>query len=174
MAENNETSKKIQDFFRAAIKYWGKEISLPSNQFFSVDQIRGEDRCTIQYGYPQSGGVILDFVLPQGTKPIIIDKISVFAPPIGADISMANFASQLQEGSIGISVNLGMNMGTQEHSSIQNIGENPNALNILDIAADDLNHAEVLGEFRAAVPEESDRIPWCNSTQISKEKGKSI
>ena len=65
-------------------------------------------------------------------------------------------------------------MGTQEHSSIQEIEENPNALKMLDIAISDLNQAQVLGECRIAVPEGSDRIPCCNSTHISNEKGKSI
>jgi len=181
MAENSEASKKINSFFRTALKYYGKKIGLTSNQFFSINQIcdsdkeqEGEYRYTIQYGFPQSGCVSMNFGYFQKSNSFTVDKISVYAPPIGENIIMANFAPQLQEGSVGISVNFGMDMGTQEHSNIQEIEGNPNALKMLDIATSDLNQAQVLGECRIAVPEGSDRIPCCNSTHISKDKEKSM
>lgn len=181
MSTNNEASKKIDSFFRTALKYYGKEIGLTSNQIFSIDQIcssdkvqEGEYKYKIQYGFPQSGCVSMNFSYSQKSNSFIIDKISVYAPPIGENIIMANFAPQLQEGPIGINVNFGIDMGTQEHSSIQKIEENPNALKMLDIATSDLNKAQVLGECRTAVPKGSDRIPCCSSTHISKDKGKSI
>lgn len=181
MAENSNTLKKIDIFFRTALKYCGKEIGLTSNQIFSIDQIRDSDReqegeysYAIQYGFPQSGGISMKFDYSQKLNSFSVDKISVYAPPIGENIIMANFAPQLQEGPIGISVNFGIDMGTQEHSTIQEIEGNPNALKMLDIATSDLNQAQILGECKIAVPEGSDRIPCCNSTHISKDKGKSM
>lgn len=181
MVENRNASKKIDIFFRTALKYYGKEIGLTSNQIFSIDQIcdsdkeqEGEYSYVIQYGFPQSGCISMNFSYSQKSNSFTVDKISVYAPPIGENIIMANFAPQVQEGPIGISVNFGIDMGTQEHSSIQEIEGNPNALKMLDIATSDLNQAQVLGECRIAVPEGSDRIPCCNSTYISKDKGKSM
>ena len=43
MVENRNASKKIDIFFRTALKYYGKEIGLTSNQIFSIDQICDSD-----------------------------------------------------------------------------------------------------------------------------------
>lgn len=174
-----EATQKIDSFFRTAMKYYGKEIALPSNQHFSIDQVvdeekdkDGEYNYMIQYGFPQSGCVSMDFGYSQESNSFSIKGISVFAPPTGENIVMANFAPQAKVGDIGISVNFGLDTGTQKHSKLSEIEENPNALKILDIAISDLDKAQVLGECREEVPVGSTRIPCCNSTRFSNEKGK--
>lgn len=179
--KDNQVSKKIDCFFRTALKYYGKEIGLTSNQHFSIEQICdsekeqcGEYSYMIQYGFPQSDCVIMNFGYSQKANEFTIDRISVYAPPVGENIIMANFAPHLQAGPIGISVNFGMDMGTQEHTSIHEIEENPNALKMLDIAIADLNQAQILGECKLAVSTGSDRISFCNSKHISNTKGKTM
>lgn len=179
--DNSKVNKGIDNFFRAAIKYYGKEIGLASNQHFSIDKIcdikkeeNGEYRYNIQYGFPQSGCVSMDFIYSKKSNLFTVDAISVYAPPAGENITMANFAPQIQTGEIGISINFGMDMGTQEHKSIQEIEENPNALKMLEIATADLNEAQILGNCMLSVPSGSDRIPCCNSTYISNSKEKSL
>lgn len=176
---DNQALKKIDSFFRTALGYYGKEVGLTSNQLFSIDQIcdpekekSGEYSYTIQYGFPQSGAVMMNFGYSQKTSEFTVDKISVYAPPVGENIMMANFAPQLQAGPVGINVNFGMDMGTQEHTGIHEIEKNPNALKMLDIAIADLSRAQILGDCMVAVPAGSDRIPCCNSTRISNTKGK--
>ena len=176
-----EAAQKIDSFFRTAMKYYGKEIALPSNQHFSIDQVideekdkDGEYNYMIQYGFPQSGCVSMDFGYSQESNSFSINGISVFAPPIGEDIIMANFAPQVESGEVGISVNFGLDTGTQKHSKLNEIEENPNALKMLDIAISDLNKAQVLGECREAVPVGSTHIPCCNSTHFPNEKGKQM
>lgn len=41
---DNQASKKIESFFRTSLKYYGKEIALPSNQHFSIDQISNPNK----------------------------------------------------------------------------------------------------------------------------------
>lgn len=178
---DNQASKKLDSFFRTSLKYYGKEIGLTSNQHFSIDQISdpdkeqaGEYRYVIQYGFPQSGCVSLHFGYSQESNSFTVNKVSVYAPPVGENIIMANFAPQTQVGEIGISVNFGIDMGTQEHTSLSEIEANPNALKMLDIATLDLSQAQILGECRVAVPEGSERIPCCDCTHISNTKGKSM
>lgn len=180
-SSDSQSYKKIEQFFKTGLKYYGKEVGLISNQHFSIEQIRdleknqeGSYNYMMQYGFPQSGCVSMNFSYFQKTNSFTIDKISVYAPPIGENIMMANFAPQFQEGPVGISVSFGMNIGTQKHTSIREIEENPNALKMLDIAISDLNQAQILGECGLAVPADSDRIPCCNSTHISNNKGKSM
>ena len=176
-----EATQKIYSFFRTAVKYYGKEIALPSNQYFSINQVvdeekdkDGEYNYMIQYGFPQSGCVSMDFEYSHESKSFSINGISVFAPPTGENIVMANFAPQAKVGYVGISVNCGLDMGTQKHSKLSEIEENPNALKMLDIAISDLDKAQVLGKCRVVVPVGSTRIPCCNSTRFSNEKGKQM
>ena len=60
--------EKITDFWRKSFKYHGKEIALDSNQHFSIDQICNDENLQngiydyqVQYGFPQSGCITLDF-----------------------------------------------------------------------------------------------------------------
>ncbi len=178
---DNQASKKIESFFRTSLKYYGKEIALPSNQHFSIDQIsnpnkeqEGDYRYIIQYGFPQSGCVSVNFGYSHKNNSFTVDNISVYAPPVGENIIMANFSPQTQVGEIGISVNFGIDTGTQEHKSLSEIEANPNALRMLDIATSDLSRAQILGECRVAVPEGSERIPCCDCKSIPNTKGKSM
>ena len=133
---DNQVSKKLKNFFSTSLKYYGKEIALTSNQHFSIDQISdpnkeqyGDYRYIIQYGFPQSGCV---------------------------------------------SINFGVDTGTQEHTSLSEIEANPNALKMLDIATLDLSKAQILGECKLAVPEGSKHIPCCDCKYIPNTKGKGM
>ncbi len=179
--EDSEVSKKIDSFFKTAIRYFGKEVGLISSQHFGIDQIcdpekekNGEFRYAIQYGFPQSGCVIMNFGYSKAENVFTIDKISVYAPPIGEDLIMANFGPQLQDGLVGINVNFGMDAGTQEHTSISEIERNPNASKMLDLALTDLSQAQILGACSVSVMSGSRRIPCCNSRQIPNVKDKAM
>lgn len=125
---NSKAFKKLDTFLKTSLNYYGMKISLNSNQHFSIQQISnpdkeqiGEYRYVIQYGFPQSGGVNMHFFYSQEDNSYTIDKVSVYAPPAGENIIMANFAPQAQVGEIGISVNFGMDSGTKEHTRLTEI-----------------------------------------------------
>ena len=80
--KDNKALKKLDIFLKTSLKYYGKKISLNSKQHFSIDQISnpnkeqiGEYRYVIQYGFPQSGGVILHFCYSQENNTFTIDVI---------------------------------------------------------------------------------------------------
>ena len=178
---DNQVSKKLKNFFSTSLKYYGKEIALTSNQHFSIDQISdpnkeqyGDYRYIIQYGFPQSGCVSIHFGYSQQNNSFTIDKVSVYAPPAGENIIMANFSPQTQVEEIGISINFGVDTGTQEHTSLSEIEANPNALKMLDIATLYLSKAQILGECKLAVPEGSKHIPCCDCKYIPNTKGKGM
>ena len=175
----NDIEKKISIFFRTAFKYYGKEIGLTSNQPFFINQLcnpekeqYGEYNYMIQYGFPQSGCVSLKFQYSQEEKSFTINEVSVYAPPAEENIIMANFATPLQDGPIGVDINFGMDMGTKSHTSIDEIEENPNALKMIELATSDLSKAQILGKCMLEVPEGSDMIPCCNSVHIFNNKGR--
>lgn len=116
----------------------------------------------------------MDFGYSQENNEFVIDGISIYAPPAGKDIIMANFAPKIQTGGIGINMNFGIDIGTQEHSSLSAIEANPNALQMLDIATSDLSQAQILGDCMIAVSKDSKRIPCCNSTSLSNTNEKSM
>ena len=179
--EDNKAYKKIEKFFKTALKYYGKQIGLNSNQTFTIEQIKspekekvGEYSYTIQYGYPQSGCVSLDFKYSKESNMFTVDKICIYAPPVGKDIVIANFTPQTQIGAVNISANFGIDTGTQKHTDLAQIEANPNAMKMLDIATLDLNDAQILGECTVVVPEENETIPCCDCVPISNTKGKNI
>ena len=68
--DNNEklVEEKLGNFIKIGLILYGNEIELPSNAFFSFNEILEFDnqtdesrRFAIQYGYPQSGCVSLTF-----------------------------------------------------------------------------------------------------------------
>ena len=153
-----EAKIKVESFFKVAMKYYGKEVALPSNQYFSINQVideekdkDGEYNYKIQYGFPQSGCVSMNFGYSQESNSFSI-----------------------KSGGVGISENFGLDTGTQKHSKLNEIEENPNALKMLDIAISDLDKAQVLGECRQKVPVGSTHIPCCNSTHFPNTKGKQM
>ena len=175
----NQTREKITDFLRKSIKYYGKEIALDSNQHFSINQICNDENLQngiydyqIQYGFPQSGCITMEFSFNEKSKSFSIDKATVYAPPADKEFIVANFAPQTDFDELSVRANFGLDMDTKKHTSSAEISQNPNALNMLDFAIGDLEKAEVLGECRLAVPAGSERIPLCHSTNKSLNKGK--
>ncbi len=172
-----ESSQKVQQFLRTALSYYGKEIALPSEQIFTIDKIvevganPDEDNFAIQYGFPQSGAVCMDFAYSRSNNEFYIDGVEVFAPPEGEDLVMASFTPHQEIDEIGISVNFGLDTGTIKHAKLEEIDRNPNALKLLDLAIQDLENAEVLGPCRVAVPEGSTRIPCTDSTSKPRQSG---
>ena len=178
---NDRLLQKIEKFFKTAIKYYGKQIGLNSNQIFTIEQINDAEKekagvysYTIQYGYPQSGCVSLDFRYTKEKNLFTVDKVCIYAPPASKDLVIANFAPQTQIGAVDINVNVGIDNGTLKHSTFSEIEANPNAMKMLDIAILDLNEAQILGECTIVVFEGSKTIPCCESVPISKTKGKNI
>lgn len=174
-----QTREKITDFWRKSFKYYGKEIALDSNQYFSIDQIRNDENLQkgiydykVQYGFPQSGCISLGFSFKEDDESFSMDKITVYAPPADKEFIVANFAPQADFSGLSVSTNFGLDMETKEHTSCAEISQNPNALNMLDLAIGDLEKAEVLGECRLEVPIESERIPMCHSANKPLNKGK--
>jgi hypothetical protein len=172
---------KIRDFFYKSIKLYGKEISIPSNQHFSIDQIIDDEefdpdkpvyKFKIQYGFPQSGCIGLKFTYAD--DKYVINDIDIFAPPADKEMIVANYSPQVNAGPISIGINFGIDMGTVKHSSEDEIKNNPNALKMLDIAISDLEKAEIHGKCTAVVPEGSSIIPCTNSIHTSEIKGKGI
>lgn len=165
-----QAKTKIISFCLAAMKYIGKEITLPSNEHFIIDCVIDEEKAKngkydymIHYGFPQSGCIVMKAELSTKSNSCSVSSITVYAPQKEGDIIMTDFDPQ-----IGTSVNL----VTPEHSDISKTDENPNALFMLDIAIYDLNNAQVIGKCsRLAVPG-STHIPCCNSTQVQSTKEK--
>ena len=102
-------------------------------------------------------------------QPFFINQL---CNPEKENIIMANFATPLQDGPIGVDINFGMDMGTKSHTSIDEIEENPNALKMIELATSDLSKAQILGKCMLEVPEGSDMIPCCDSVHISNKKGR--
>lgn len=178
---NSQAHEKIRNFFKAVLRCYGSEIGLSSNQYFSIDQIcdseeeqSDELNFVAQYGFPQSGGVTINFKVSkvkEERKTITICNVNVYAPPKEKKIMIANFSPEIQTGYVGISANFGLDVGTEEHTSTEEIEANPNALKMLEIATEDLNQAQILGECRLVVQAGSSRIPCCECTHISNNKG---
>ena len=162
---------KAKDFFRIAIKYMGKDIAIPSNNIFDINyvvdkqaELEGIRKYTIQYGFPQSGGVFLSFSVIEEENRIGITDLSVYAPSADQEMIIANYNPEMEAGGIGISFKAGLDNETIEHKSLDEIENNPNAMQMLDIAIEDLSKAEVLGECMECVPMDSDTIPCCSTS----------
>lgn len=166
-----QAREKAITFWRQSFQFFGKEVSLESNQHFGIDEIIDKDEQAqtkhnyhIQYGFPSSGCVSMNFSYEEENESFSIDKINVYALPKDKEMIVAAFQPQAQVGEINISANFGVEMGTSEHTTLSAIAENPNAIRMLDIAIDDLAKAEVLGECRLEVPIGSTMIPCTNSS----------
>lgn len=167
-------AKKVQEkattFFRNSLQYYGKEIALDSNQFFSIEQIVNDENLQngiydyqVQYGFPQSGCVSLKFSYSESEQSFSINGITVYAPSADKEFMVANFAPKTELGEMRVSANFGIDMETTKHTATEEIADNPNALSMLDFANNDLGKAEVLGECYLMVSEGSKRIPITNS-----------
>lgn len=176
---DNKASQKLENFLKMSLKYCGKKICLNSYQHFSIDQISnlnkeqlGEYRYMIQYGFSQSGGVSMHINYSPKSNSVTIDKVAVYAPPIRDNIIMANFAPQTQVEEINVGVNIGIDTGTEKHTTLSEIEANPNAMQMLDIAILDLSQAQILGKCTTIVADGSELIPCCNCVHISNTKRK--
>lgn len=165
----------IERFFKTALKYYGKEIGLVSNQYFGIDEIRTQEgsdpKFRIQYGFPQSGCVLMEVEYSKEEHTVFITKIESYAPPADRNIMMGKFSNTSQEGPVSISINFGMDMGTQSHVGVDEISKNPNAIQMIKIATSDLDKAQVFGECRLCAPSDSDTIPCCDTRTITADKG---
>lgn len=173
------TKTKVIKLLKLAFSYYGKEILLPSKQYFNFIQINDQENSIkgkydyqIQYGFPQSGSVIIKFSYFQKEHSFSVDKISVFAPSADKLFDVVNFVPQVNIDELGISANFGLDIDTKEHTSSIEIEQNPNALKMLDMAINDLSQATILGKCCLEVSEDSDTIPLCyvRNEIINKEK----
>lgn len=170
-AQNAQVTEKMTMLLKFALSFYDKEISLPSNQFFSFDQIidekntrDGEYNYQVQYGFPQSGSVLMNFSYFEESDSFTVDKLSVHAPSADKEFAVANFTPQTDFGGISISANFGLDMKTEEYTSLEDIEQNPNAIKMIDMAIDDLSQAEILGECMVGVPIGSNKIPLCSTS----------
>ncbi len=170
-------AEKIEQFLRVSLKYFGKEISLPSNQYFRIDQIIDEEKkqesvynYMIQYGFQKSGCVSMVFSYSNYESKFFIDEVCVYTQPAEENITIANFSPHDEKQEIGISVNFGLETRTQKYSKLSEIESNSNALKLLDIAISDLESAQILGTLSQTVPLGSNLIPCCNSTTFTNKK----
>lgn len=170
---------KINRFFKATLNCYNKEVGLYSGQSLLIDQIVDENSedpsvryYSVQYGFPQSGCVFLNFRYSDDTGKFTITDVSVFAPADGEEVVTANFVEEaevMEEATVGIKV--GADMQTVERVGLEAIEKSHNALQMLDMAIGDLEKAKILGECFIAVPEGSSRIPCVDSHAISEEIG---
>ncbi len=177
--QNTHVKEKIGKLLKIVLGYYGKEVALSSTQYFSFDEITDKENSVdgkynyqIQYGFPQSGCVIMKFGYSEESNSLSIYEVSVFASMADKEFAVANFASQSNFAELGISANFGLDMNTKKHTSLEEIEQNPNALKVLDMAINDLGQAEILGECRVEVPVGSNRIPVSNAINKPLNKGR--
>lgn len=165
-------------FLRTSLAFMGKEICLPSNQYFGIEQIVDEEKNTqeiyeyaIQYGFPQSGCISTRISYSKQKKSIEVNEFEVYAQPADEQIMMSNFVPEEKIDEINIKVHFGADIGTIQHSTPDEIDANPNAVKTIKIAINDLSKAEILGECLLDVPVGSDRIPCTSSTTKPRKLG---
>ena len=162
-----EAVKAIIRFLNAANLVRDKEIGLRNTSNFDYIGLKSDETGSyynIQYGWPQSGCVSVSFAMTNdkavldksllrwpadedGYSPAIL-SCSVNTQPEGEQIIMANFAPKTKTmPELSINIDFGINTGTEEYTTLEEIGNNPNAIKLLGIAADDLERAEVYGDF---------------------------
>lgn len=172
-----DVEKLLQDFFKESIKYFGKEIAIPSDQYFGIDEIHGDEEkedetnYSIQWGFSQSGAVFMNFSYNEDKNNFFINGISFYAPPKDDMLLLGTFNQQEKVDEIGVYAHFGLDMGTKEHTKIKEIEANPNAITTLKFAIKDLQDALVLGECNINVPIGSSEIPCCNSVPYPKDLG---
>ena len=164
-------------FLKTSLTFAGKEVCLPSNQHFNIDQILDENNdeevfdYVIQYGYPQSGCVSAHIRYLKRKCAIEVTKFDVYAQPADQQIMMSTFTPEEEIGELTIKASFGMDLGTIKHSTTHEIEDNPNAITTIKMAINDIAKAEVLGECMVAVPNGSDRIPCTISTTKKRSLG---
>lgn len=175
--DGNEVRNKLQDFFRNSFVYYGKEIALDSNQHFTIDQIVDNEQeevnnYHIQYGFPQSGCVSMNCSYIIEEKRFSIDGVTIYAPSEDKEFLIANVLPEVQDGVVNVRTSFGLDMNTEEHTTVDSILGNPNAIKMLEVAINDLSHAEIIGECLVSVPIGSEFIPCTVSSPKTKGKSK--
>ena len=165
---------KTKEFFKTSMQFFGKEIEVPSGQYFCIDRIIDPDDLSkiymqIQYGFSQSGCVNMGCELDQKNMAARIKEFTIYAPPEGEDIVMINYTPEVDFWDVGITMDVGLNTGAIKHSTSEEILRNPNAIRMLDTAINDISKAQIIGECKADVVEGSLRIPCCESKRRPKE-----
>ena len=160
----------INSFFKTSFMYFGKEIAIPTNQLFRIVELINEETedeymYRIQYGFPNSGSVSMKIGISKSKKAAFIDDISVYALPPDKDMTIVNFNRREDYGPFGFEINVGIDIGTKEYKSLEEIENNPNAIGMIEFAISDLQKAQIMDECRMAVPIGSTEIPCCNTTR---------
>lgn len=168
-----DVMNKIVLFLKTSFQYAGDEISIASGQYFEMDELVEEDaeldfskkihRFVIQYGFPQSGCIYVDFQLDTERNHMTISEVSVYAPPVGSEVTMADFRPVSNTDGFIVAAHFGLDCGTVQHSGLQAISENENALKIIDIATEDLKGATIIGDCDHIVSSDNGRFPLCCS-----------
>ena len=157
-----KAQNRINDFLLTSLKLFGKEISIPSNQAFEIDAIKEDDGTnsfSIQYGFPQTGSIYIEFAWIDELKDFIVNEATVYAPEDNQNIVLASFTPQVEIEETNISANFGLDTNTIKYSGLDEIDASSNAIKMLNIAINDLKHATVLRECQIDVPEGSRQIP---------------
>lgn len=170
--QNKLTRLKLEAFIKFSMLLYGKEFELPSNNFFSFSKVlkdeelpEGVERYTIQYGYPQSGGVFITFDWEANNeKTFKVIRTSVNAidgktePTENNNDAKAvnNIIQDLKIPGITITSDFGENLGAKSFDGIEEIAKNPNATKMLDDALNDLTKARVIQPCR--IEEANDEI----------------
>ncbi len=164
-------SEKVERFFKTAINYYGKDIAIPSDQFFCIDQVVDPEKVSqgvtpyrVQYGFPKTGAIRVDFSYSDDQDELVIDGVKVFAIPAKHGKDMFTSYPHVEKDVYGVHINVGLDNSTVEHTTLQAIDDNPNAVQFIDTATADLMQAVVLGDCALNVEEGSEFIPCsCSS-----------
>ena len=189
--EKEIAANNIIRFVNAANSVKDKEIGLYQTSHFDYvgdKQDETGEFYHIQYGWPQSGCVWVKFAITNDKK--VLDKSLLcwpeneygFAPaivsccintqPKGKQLMMGNFApkNEIMPG-LSINIDFGIDTGTERFSTLEEIGNNLNAIRLLEIATGDLKNAEIYGNFDYRSVFCSDgSVQFCHATRAKAEE----
>lgn len=156
MINTTEVYNKIIYFFKIAFINFGKEVTIPSNDFFVINQISDSEKETlgeynyyIQYGFFNSGCICLNLSYFLKSNEVKLNTISIFAP----SKEKANLMLQEDDNTFTSNVEI------KKYDTINAIAANPKAIEILDSAITNLSQTIVLGEYTSSSTDKI--IPCC-------------
>ncbi len=149
----------VKKFYRTAVQYLGKEITLSSNQEFGIEEVFDEDprkghKFNVHYGTPETGAVVLNFIITN-YHAIGVNNVTVYAPKEGESFDVAD-GSNLER--------------IEKYAGIAQIMSNPNALKMIDFATEDLKQAEVVGDIEKLVQKDATHKTCSRSTKGPKKE----
>lgn len=177
---NNIIEQKITELARIALTYRGKEIAIESNQDFSIFSQYKDNvmyAYNIQYGFPNSGSIHIILRKLEEKKGLFITNFTIYAAKAEKDVFPETFREEKKlgtiEGTATITFKGGIDNFTQcyEMTDIEAMKSNPNVLELLDMALDDMYSAKILGECCVYVPANSDFVPCCISKTMERMPG---